>query len=62
MQLQTPNLSFVCDSVCVLVSGSDMQELEGICAEFSGCSGSAGARELLQGIDVGGATQFLKNL
>jgi hypothetical protein len=39
-----------------------MQELEGICAEFSGCSGSAGARELLQGIDVGGATQFLKNL
>jgi hypothetical protein len=35
--------------------------LEAICREFSDCSGSVGARELLQGIDVGGARQFVKN-
>jgi hypothetical protein len=62
MQLQTPNLSFVCDSVCVLVSGSRVKELEAFATMFPGCSGSAGARELLQGIDVGGITaQFLKD-
>jgi hypothetical protein len=36
--------------------------LEAFAANFSGCSGSVGARELLQGIDVGGKpAQFLEN-
>ena len=45
------------------VSGTGVKELEAhFAAEFSNCSGSAGAGELLQSIDVGGIrAQFLKN-
>jgi len=37
-----------------------MQELEAHLREFSGCSGSAGARKLLQGIDVSGQHSSLR--